>query len=83
MKWFNILKMSDDIAWLMDHLADNVVIELSQFGSSDGDIVNVILKVPINPDFIEWAKDKYKIDYLEKISNLPPKHRYKIKAIGE
>ena len=80
MKWFDVLKMSDKLAWIMDHLADNVVIEMS--GSSGGEIIDVVFRIPINPDFIEWAKDKYKIDYLEKISNLPPKHRYKIKAIG-
>ena len=81
MSWFSVLKMSDKIAWLMDHLSDNVVIEMS--GSSGGEAIDVIFKIPINPDFIEWAKDKYKIDYLEQISNLPPKHRYKIEAIGE
>jgi hypothetical protein len=81
MSWWDIVKMSDAIKWIIDHLDNNIVIELS--GSSDGDVIDIILEIPINPEFLEWAKDKYKIDHLEKISNLPPKHRYKIEAIGE
>ena len=77
-----IMKMSDDIEWLMDHLNDNIIIEIQ--GMSGGKEIKLVIEVPINPDFLEWAKDKYKIDYLGwNRQNVKPRHYYKIESIGE
>ena len=80
MSWWGVIKMSSDIAWIIDQLEDNIIIELQ--GLYGGNVVDIILEIPINPDFIQWAEGKYKIDYLENISNLPGRKRYRIEAIG-
>ena len=80
MSWWEILKMSEEIEWIMDHLKENIIIEMQ--GISGENIIDIILEIPINPDFIQWAEGKYKIDYLENISNLPGRKRYRIEAIG-
>ena len=80
MSWWGVIKMSSDIAWIIDQLEDNIIIELQ--GLYGGNVVDIILEIPINPDFIEHVKDKYKIDFLEDISNLPGRKKYKIEAIG-
>ena len=81
MSWWDIVKMSDAIKWVIEHLEDNTIIEVS--GYQCGDNVDIILEVPINPAFIEWAKGKYQIDFLKDISNLPSRKKYRITAIGE
>lgn len=81
MSWWDIVKMSDAIKWVIEHLEDNTIIEVS--GYQGGDNVDIILEVPINPAFIEWAKGKYQIDFLKDISNLPSRKKYRITAIGE
>ena len=52
MSWWDILKMSEEIEWLVDQLSDNTVVELT--GTSDANEVEVIVEIPIDPRFIEW-----------------------------
>jgi len=80
MNWFSVFKMTDKIKWLMDHLEDNIIVELSNIGEDN--LVNVIFEIPINPEFIEWAKDKYKIDFLG-TGRRGTRNKYTIQVIGE
>tara|TARA_Y100000593_G_C4198788_1_gene280743 strand:- start:200 stop:445 length:246 start_codon:yes stop_codon:yes gene_type:complete len=81
MNWFEMLKMSDSIKWLMEHLDDNIIVELSGLGG--GNEVEVIFEIPINPDFLEWAKDKYKIELIGEPWRRGTRNKYRIEAIGE
>ena len=79
MTWWNILKMSDDIEWLVNQLDDNRVIEIS--GTTSANEVELIVEIPIDPRFIEWMSKTYKIDLISS-ERRGTRNKYKIEVIG-
>ena len=79
MTWWNILKMSDDIEWLVNQLDDNRVIEIS--GTTNANEIEIIVEIPIDPRFIEWMSKTYKIDLISS-ERRGTRNKYKIQAIG-
>ena len=80
MTWWDIVKMSDEIEWLIDQLSDNNVIEMS--GRDNANMVDLILEIPIDPRFIEWMNKKYKIELIGEPWRRGTRNKYTIEAIG-
>ena len=80
MRWWNVLKMSDKIKWIVDQLDDNGIVELS--GMNNANEVEIVLEIPINPRFIEWMNKQYKIEFVESW-RVRTRHKYQIEVIGE
>ena len=80
MSWWDILKMSEEIEWLVDQLSDNEIVELT--GVSDAKEVEVIVEIPIDPRFIEWLNKKYKIELMSEPWRRGTRNKYKISVIG-
>ena len=80
MSWWDILKMSEEIEWLVDQLSDNTVVELT--GTSDANEVEVIVEIPIDPRFIEWMNKKYKNELIGEPWRRGTRNKYKIQVIG-
>ena len=68
MSWWNLLKMSDEIEWLVDQLDDNEVVEIS--GTTNANEIEIIVEIPIDPRFIECSERR------------GTRNKYKIQAIG-
>ncbi len=79
MSWWNLLKMSDEIEWLVDQLDDNEVVEIS--GTTNANEIEIIVEIPIDPRFIEWMSKTYKIDLISS-ERRGTRNKYKIQAIG-
>ena len=79
MSWWNLLKMSDEIEWLIDQLDDNEVVEIS--GTTNANEIEIIVEIPIDPRFIEWMSKTYKIDLISS-ERRGTRNKYKIQAIG-
>ena len=79
MSWWNLLKMSDEIEWLVDQLGDNEVVEIS--GTTNANEIEIIVEIPIDPRFIEWMSKTYKIDLISS-ERRGTRNKYKIQAIG-
>ena len=80
MSWKEILKMSDEIQWLVDQLENNEVVEL--VGTTNAKEIEVIVEIPIDPRFIEWLNKKYKIELMSEPWRMGTRNKYKIEAIG-
>ena len=80
MSWKSILKMSDQIQWLIDQLENNDVVELT--GTTNSDEIEVIVEIPIDPRFIEWLNKKYKIELIGEPWRMGTRNKYKISVIG-
>jgi hypothetical protein len=81
MSWWNIVKMSERIQWLVDQLSDNDVVEIT--GSKDANEIELIVAIPIDPRFIEWMNKKYKIELIGEPWRMGTRNKYKIEVIGE
>jgi len=79
MSWWDIVKMSEEIEWLVDQLSDNIIVEMS--GTKSDNSINLIVEIPIDPRFIEWMNKKYKINLLESW-RMGTRNKYTIQTIG-
>ena len=80
MSWWDIVKMSEQIQWLVDQLSDNEVVEIQ--GSTNADEIELIVEIPIDPRFIEWMNQKYKIELIGEPWRMGTRNKYKISVIG-